>query len=67
MNSSDVIGIVGNIVGGLIPIITNAINAGDVSTLEAVQKILPSAATQKARDLALQNKLDREAKDKLGE
>jgi hypothetical protein len=65
MNPFDVINTALNVGVAVARTIATAIQAGDTSTLEALNNVLPSPEILKARDLALQAKQQQKAREEL--
>lgn len=66
MNPTDIINAALSVGITVARTISAAIQAGDVSTLEALSKVLPAPEVLKARDMALQEQQLRKAQDELG-
>lgn len=67
MNPTDIINTALSVGITVARTISAAIQAGDVSTLEALAKVLPAPEVLRARDMALQEKQRQKAREELGQ
>lgn len=67
MNPTDIINAALSVGITVARTISAAIQAGDVSTLEALARVLPAPEVLKARDMALQEKQRQKAREELGQ